>query len=67
MYYFKILQPSPKIKGEFIPCLGLWRRPACQTQLKAFDTSSAAARVAQDLLKAPSILSNTTVRKSAVE
>ena len=31
--------------------LSLWRRPACQTMLKAFDISSATARVVPELLK----------------
>ena len=34
---------------------------------KALDISSATARVAWDLLKVPAILSDTTVRKSAVD
>ena len=33
---------------------------------KALDISNATAQVAPDLLKAPAILSDTTVRKSAV-
>ena len=45
----------------------MWRRPACQTLSKALDISSATARVAPDLLKALAILSNTTVRRSAVD
>ena len=44
-----------------------WRRPACQTLSKAFAISSAAARVAAELLKALAILSFTTVKRSAVE
>ena len=47
--------------------LSLWRRPACQTLSKALDISSATARVAPDLLKAIAILSDTTVRRSAVD
>ena len=43
------------------------RRPACQTLLKALDISSATAQVAPDLLKALAILSDTTVRRSAVD
>ena len=45
----------------------MWRRPACQTLSKALDTSSATAQVAPDLLKAQTILSYTTVRRSAVD
>ena len=44
----------------------MWRRPTCQTLLKALDISSARARVAPDLLRALAILSDTTVRRSAV-
>ena len=48
----------------------VWGRPACQTLSKALDKSSATARVATDLLKGLStlaILSDATVRKSAVD
>ena len=45
----------------------MWRRPACQTLSKALDISSATARVAPDLLKAVAILSDTTMRRSAVD
>ena len=45
----------------------MWRRPACQTLSKALDISSATARVAPDLLKALAILSDTTVKRSAVD
>ena len=41
--------------------------PACQTLSKTLDISSATARVAPDLLKALAILSDTTVRTSAVD
>ena len=41
--------------------------PACQTLSKALDISSARAREALDLLKALAILSDTTVRRSAVD
>ena len=47
--------------------MSLWRRPACQTLSKALDISSATARVAPDLLKALAILSDTIVRRSAVD
>ena len=45
----------------------MWRRAACQTLSKALDISSATARVAPDLLKVLAILSDTTVRRSAVD
>ena len=45
----------------------MWRRTACQTQSKTLDISSATARVALDLLKALSTLSDTTVRRSTVD
>ena len=44
----------------------MWRRTECQTLSKALDISSATPRVAPDLLKALEILSDTTVRRSAV-
>ena len=45
----------------------MWRRPACQTLSRALDISSATARVASDLLKVLATLSDTTVRRSAVD
>ena len=45
--------------------LSLWRRPECQTLSKTVDISSATARVA--LLKAPAILSDTTMKRSVVD
>ena len=45
----------------------MWRRPACQSLSKALDISSATAQVVPDLLKALAILSDTTVRRSAVD
>ena len=51
---------------EILSDLSSWRRPACQTLSKALDISSATARVAPHLLKALTILSDTTVR-SAVD
>ena len=42
-------------------------RPASQTLLKALDISSATAREVPHLLKALAILSDTTVRRSAVD
>ena len=47
--------------------ISLWRRPACQTLSKALYISSSTAWVAPDLLKALAILSDTTVRRSAVD
>ena len=47
--------------------LSLRRRLTCQTLSKPLDISSAAARVAPDLLKALAFLSDTTVRRSAVD
>ena len=47
--------------------MSLWRRSACQTLSKALDISSTTAWVAPDLLKALAILSDTTVRRSAVD
>ena len=52
----------PEIPQE----LSLWKRPVCQTLSKALDILSATARVAPDVLKVPAILSDTTVRESAV-
>ena len=43
------------------------RRTACQTLSKALDISGATARVAPDLLKTPTISSDATVRRSAVD
>ena len=45
----------------------MWRRPAWQTLLKALDISSATARVVPGLLKALAILSDVTVKRSAVD
>ena len=45
----------------------MWRWPACQTLSKALDISSTTVRVAPDLLKALAILSDTTIRRSAVD
>ena len=47
--------------------MSLWRRPKCQTLSKALDISSATAWVALDLLRALAILSDTTIRRSAVD
>ena len=45
----------------------MWRRPACQTLSRALDISSATVQVASDLLKVLATLSDTTVRRSAVD
>ena len=55
------------IRPEIPQDLSLWRRPTCQTMSTALDISSATTRVAPDLLKALAILSDTTVRRSAVD
>ena len=47
--------------------MSLWRRPKCQTLSKALNISSAAARIALDLLRTLAILSDTTIRRSAVD
>ena len=57
----------PNIWPEIPSDLSLWRRPSCQSLSKALDISSATARVAPDLLKALAILSETAVRRSAVD
>ena len=41
--------------------MSLWRWPACQTLLKAWDISSATAQVALELLKAIAIVRRPTV------
>ena len=57
----------PTIWLEIAWDLRLWRRPASQTLSKALDMSSAAARIAPDLLKALTILSDTAVRRTSVD
>ena len=57
----------PNIWLEIPKDLILCRRPAWQAMSKALDISSATARVAQDLLKALAILSDTTARRSTVD
>ena len=44
----------------------MWRIPACETLLKILDILSVTVIVALDLLKALAILSDTTVKRSAV-
>ena len=60
-------ETRPIIRLEIPQDLSLWRSPACQILLKAVGISSATARVAPDLLKALTILSDTTLRKSTVD
>ena len=55
------------IWSEIPQDLSLWRWPAYKTLPKALDISSAAARVAPELIKALAILSDTTMRRSAVD
>ena len=57
----------PNICPEVPQELSLGRRPAYQILSKALDISSATARVALDLSKALAILSDTNVRRSAVD
>ena len=47
--------------------LSLWRNSACRTLPKALDRLSATARVAPDLLKAQTILSGKTARRSFID
>ena len=56
----------PNTQQKISTDLSLWRRPVCQTLCKALDISCAAAQVVPDLLKALGILSDTTVRRSAI-
>ena len=52
---------------EISKYLSLWSSPACQTVSKALDISTAKVWVAPDLLNVSSILSDTTLRRSAVD
>ena len=47
--------------------LRLWRRSACQNHSKALNISSATVWIASDLLKALAFLSDTTLKRSAVD
>ena len=58
---------SPYAPPEIPQDSSLWRRPAYQTISKALNISSATAQVALNLFKAHRILTDTTVRRSAVE
>ena len=58
---------GPNIWPEIPQDLSLCWIPACRTLSKALDISSATALVAPDLLKALAILSDTTVRRPAVD
>ena len=53
--------------GNTITLVDITTIPACQTLSKTLDISSATARVAPDLLKALAIVSDATVRTSAVD
>ena len=55
------------IQSEIPKDLSLWRRPACQILPKTLDISSASAWVAPYLVKSQAILSDKTVRRSAVK
>ena len=57
----------PNIWPQIPQDLILWRRLVCQTLSKALDISSATASVTADLLKTLAILSDATVRRSAVD
>ena len=46
--------------------LSLWKKALCQTMSKALNISSATAWVSPDLLKVLAVLSDTTVRRSAM-
>ena len=56
----------PNIWPEIPWDLSLWRRPTCQSLSKALDISSARTRVVPNLLKSLTIISEMTVRRSAV-
>ena len=56
-----------KEKSILAPSITILQRRACQTLSKALDISSASAPVAPDLFKALALLSDTTVRRSAVD
>ena len=57
----------PNISPETPYDLSLWRRPTSQILSKALGILSATARVAPDPLKTLAILSDTTVRRSAID
>ena len=57
----------PNIWTEIPQDLSLWRRLACQTLLKTLDISSARAEIVPDPFKDLAILSDTTIRRSAVD
>ena len=54
-------------RPEILQYLSLWRRPACQTWSKAFDISSTTAIVVPDLSKPLVILSDMSIKRSAVD
>ena len=53
----------PDIKFED---LSLWRRPVCQTLSEAWVISRPTAKIVTDLLNALAVLSDITVRRSAI-
>ena len=58
---------KPNSQPEIPWDMSLWRRPACQTLWKPLDISSIIAPKVPDLSKALASLSDTTVRRSAIE
>ena len=64
---YKKRQNKGDTSPEFLADFSLWRRPAYQTLSKTLDISSTVALVAPDLLKALTILSDTTARRSPVD
>ena len=57
----------PKTRPEIAQDLSLRRRSACQTLSKAFDIQNYTVQSARGLLKTLAILSDTTVRMTAVD
>ena len=66
IYYWE-KKVRPNIWTKIPENLSSRRTPACQTLSKALDISNVTAQVAPDLLKALAILSDMTVRRSAVD
>ena len=67
IFYWKKKEKRSNIWHEIPLELSLCQRPAYQILPKVFDISSATARVVPDLLKALAILSDTVIRRSAVD
>ena len=67
----RLLLRKEKIRPNIWPEIpwdsSLCRIPACQTLSKALDISSTTAQVAPYMLTVPEILSDATVRRSAVD